>query len=58
MKAATGELNLTIVTVIAISALLFFFGTVFWPQIKTALTNAFSNQQTEIEQETEIVPGQ
>lgn len=48
MKAATGELNLTIVTVVAIGALLTFFGAVFWPQIRTALQNTFNNQDQTI----------
>lgn len=42
MKEATGELNMTVVTVVAIAALMVFFYAVLWPTIKTgmALNNA------------------
>ena len=40
MKAATGELNLTLVTVVAIGALLALFTTVLWPAIKKRITNS------------------
>lgn len=39
MKAATGELNLTLVTVVAIGALLALFTGVLWPAIKNKITN-------------------
>lgn len=42
MKAATGELNLTLVTVVAIGALLALFTTVLWPAIKNKITNTNS----------------
>ncbi len=34
MKAATGELNLTVITLIAIGLVIAFFTAVLWPQIK------------------------
>ncbi len=42
MKEATGELNMTVVTVVAIAALIAFFYLVIWPTIKInmALTTA------------------
>ena len=42
MKEATGELNMTVVTVVAIAALIAFFYLVIWPSVKTgmALTSA------------------
>lgn len=42
MKEATGELNMTVVTIVAIGALLAFFYLVIWPGIQTsmALTSA------------------
>ena len=42
MKEATGELNMTVVTIVAIGALLAFFYAVIWPGIQTsmALTSA------------------
>ena len=38
MKAATGELNLTIITVLAISAVIAFFW-LLWPTIKNTVGN-------------------
>ncbi len=42
MKEATGELNMTVVTVVAIAAIGGFFYMLIWPSIKTgmALTSA------------------
>ena len=42
MKEATGELNMTVVTIVAISALVAFFYLIIWPTIQTnmALTTA------------------
>ncbi len=40
MKAATGELNLTLITVVAIGALLALFTAVLWPAIKKRITNS------------------
>ena len=37
MKEATGELNMTVVTVVAIAAVLAFFTLVIWPTIKGTL---------------------
>lgn len=45
MKAAVGELNLTIVAVIAIGALLALFW-VFWPTLQQRLTGEFNAQPT------------
>ena len=39
MKAATGELNLTVITVIAIAAIMAFFGTIMWPKIQNTINN-------------------
>lgn len=45
MKEATGELNMTVVTIVAISALVAFFYLVIWPVVQTgmALTSACSS---------------
>ncbi len=43
MKAATGELNLTLITVIALGAILALFTTVLWPQIKDKITNTWDD---------------
>ena len=37
MKAATGELNLTVITLIAIAAVIGFFTMIMWPKIQTSL---------------------
>lgn len=43
MKAATGELNLTLITVIALGALLALFTGVLWPTIKDKITNTWDD---------------
>lgn len=43
MKAATGELNLTLITVVALGALLALFTGVLWPTIKDKITNTWDN---------------
>ena len=40
MKEATGELNMTVVTVVAIAAVGAFFYAFVWPQIKANILNA------------------
>lgn len=50
MKAATGELNLTLITVVALGALLVLFSTVLWPQIRDRITNTWDDtNNTDIE---------
>lgn len=50
MKAATGELNLTVITIVAIAAIAAFFMLVLWPGIRDSIndnwetTNDLSNQ--------------
>ena len=39
MKEATGELNLTLITVVAIAAVAAIFYTVVWPIIRENITN-------------------
>ena len=41
MKEATGELNMTVVTIIAIGAVIAFFW-FMWPQIRTTITGVWS----------------
>lgn len=38
MKEATGELNMTVVTVVAIAAVAAFFYAFIWPSIKNSIT--------------------
>lgn len=40
MKEATGELNMTVITVVAIAAVGAFFYAVIWPRIKTNITHS------------------
>lgn len=42
MKAATGELNLTVITIIAISLVIAFFY-MFWPTIRQSVEDQFGN---------------
>ena len=42
MKAATGELNLTVITLIAVAAVIAFFW-IMWPQIKNTINNQWNN---------------
>ena len=42
MKAATGELNLTVITLIAIAAVIGFFW-LMWPNIQNAINSLWSN---------------
>ncbi|MEG1495170.1 MAG: hypothetical protein RR047_01990 [Bacilli bacterium] len=41
MKEATGELNMTVVTIIAIGAIVAFFW-LLWPQISGSITNQWN----------------
>ena len=41
MKAATGELQLTVITLIAIAAVIGFFW-IMWPQIKSSISDSWS----------------
>lgn len=40
MKEATGELNMTVVTVVAIAAVAAFFYAFVWPQIKNSINQS------------------
>lgn len=42
MKAATGELNLTVITLIAIAAVIGFFW-IMWPNIQNAINKQWDN---------------
>ena len=43
MKAASGELNLTVITLIAISAISAFFLWTFWPAIQGTINNQWKS---------------
>ena len=51
MKAATGELNLTVITLIAIAAVIGFFWAM-WPTIKGSVTQQWNNVSTSSETQT------
>lgn len=42
MKAATGELNLTVITLIAIAAVIGFFW-IMWPNIQNSINSQWDN---------------
>jgi len=46
MKAATGELNLTVITLIAISAVVGFFLTIMWPKIQESIDSQWNSIST------------
>ena len=46
MKAATGELNLTVITLIAIGLVIAFFVGILWPAIKDNMNNLWDNVVT------------
>ena len=43
MKEATGELNMTVVTVVAIAAVAAFFYAFVWPNIKNSITDSVTS---------------
>lgn len=45
MKEASGELNMTLITIIAIAAIATLFATVFLPMIKDSITNKWNNNE-------------
>ena len=45
MKAATGELNLTVITLIAIAAVIAFFW-LMWPSIKNSINDQWQDIST------------
>lgn len=52
MKEATGELNMTVVTIIAIGAIIAFFW-FMWPQIKNTITGQWNNISTDCKKNPE-----
>ena len=49
MKEASGELNMTVVTIIAIAAIAAFFTAVLWPNIRNSLNNQWNTVNKTIE---------
>lgn len=47
MKEASGELNMTVITIIAIAAIATLFGTLILPRIRTAIDNQFDNVESQ-----------
>lgn len=56
MKAATGELNLTVITLIAIAAVIGFFW-FMWPSIKNSISNQWNDVNTYDQNEQSKVGG-
>ena len=50
MKEATGELNMTVVTVVAIAAIGAFFYAFIWPSIKNSITSSVNCNQANCDQ--------
>lgn len=47
MKAASGELNLTVITLIAIAAVIGFFLSFMWPKIQESLNSQWDDISTQ-----------
>lgn len=43
MKEASGELNMTVVTIVAIAAIAGFFSYVMWPNIRNSIANQWNS---------------
>ena len=56
MKAATGELNLTVITLIAIAAVIGFFW-FMWPSIKNSISKQWGDINTYSENDQSKVGG-
>ena len=54
MKAATGELNLTVITLIAIAAVIGFFW-IMWPNIQTSINSQWENISSDYKKNGDIV---
>ncbi len=54
MKAATGELNLTVITLIAIAAVIGFFW-IMWPNIQTSINSQWENISSDYKKNGYIV---
>lgn len=48
MKEATGEVNMTVITIVAIGLIAGFFA-MFWPTIRDKITNTFNSSSTKVE---------
>jgi len=46
MKAASGELSLTVITIVAIGIVIAFFTTVLWPQVQGNITEQWGNLES------------
>ena len=55
MKAATGELNITVITLIAIAAVISFFLIVLWPQIQGSINTQWNTISSQNGQSSFIV---
>ena len=53
MKEASGELNMTLITIVAIAAIATIFGTLLYPKIKEAIENKWDSGISEASQGVE-----
>ncbi len=57
MKAATGELNLTVITLVAIGLIIAFFTAFLYPRIKDSIANIWNNINTSGDNESHCPTG-
>lgn len=53
MKDAMGELNMTVVTIVAIGAVAAFFTMVLWPNIRNKINDSWDNVE-DVDDETRV----
>ena len=49
MKEASGELNMTLITIVAIAAIATIFGTLLYPKIKQSIESKWDSGISEVE---------
>ena len=52
MKEASGELNMTLITIVAIAAIATLFATVLWPGIKSTIQDKWGETDTSMQNVT------
>lgn len=54
MKEASGELNMTVITIVAIAAIAAFFSAVLWPRIRTTINDQWNGTHSNVDNEGNI----
>ncbi len=57
MKDAMGELNMTVVVIVAIGAISAFFIAFLWPNIQNTINNTWDNMGKNVDNKGNITPG-